>query len=227
MSRLPRVYMAGKISKYDWRHDLTPSYALRNVDLRYDEATQSVRPVETFAVSGFEYVGPFFLADDHGCFHGPHSHGFGALHWPECGPGNVDDYALDRALDPEDRHAGYWRTRSLVHRSCLAQIRSSDAIFAWVEQWDAYATLLEIGYATARGIPVYLAFDLMYQPKPIQDAPSSVWNDWWFAEQTASFCEYAPDARTAWMAFIQWWESRGPWSPPERKRRLWFVQEAP
>ncbi len=226
VSRLPRVYMAGKIASGDWRHGLV-GRQLRSTELHYDDRTHSVQPDAAPVFDGFEYAGPFFLGDDHSCFHGPHSHGFGALKWPACEPSNVHHDDMGWALSANaDGISSYWQTRKLVQQSCFQWIRSADALFAWVEQWDAYATLLEIGYAAARGIPIFIAFNLLYQPGAVEDAPTSVWNDWWFAEQTATWAEYDADPRAAWASFTHRWEQQQ-WTPPERKRRLWFVAEAP
>lgn len=59
----PRVYLAGKIDKYDWRHQLVPN--LRG-HLWADG------PIDAGL---YEYVGPFFVSCDHGCNHQPNSHG--------------------------------------------------------------------------------------------------------------------------------------------------------
>lgn len=58
-----KVYLAGKIDKYDWRHDLVPG--LRGH--RWEEG-----PI---AMPTFNYVGPFFVSCDHGCLHEPNQHG--------------------------------------------------------------------------------------------------------------------------------------------------------
>lgn len=224
MSRLPRVYMAGKVAKQDWRHDLVGPY-LRNVELRYDRAENLVHPMSAYAIDGLEYAGPFFLADDHGCFHGPHSHGFGALHWPDCAVGDVSD-EVARASERIYGNGGEWaKTREIIHRSCLNWLQSSDVVFAWVESWDAYGTLVELGYARALGIPIYLCFDLMYRQDVHPDSPSSVWNDWWFAEQTATTRDMLGDVSTAWESFVGWWHSgmQGYWA----LRRAGFEEGRP
>lgn len=59
----PRVYLAGKISKMDWRLFLVPN--LRE--------TSFENPlIETDL---YTYVGPFFVSCDHGCNHQDNSHG--------------------------------------------------------------------------------------------------------------------------------------------------------
>jgi len=64
MSKLaPRLYLAGKIDRNDWRHRVVP-------ELRRHEAC--LDPINT---NDFVYVGPFFKSCDHGCFHTEGSHG--------------------------------------------------------------------------------------------------------------------------------------------------------
>ena len=60
---IPRLYLAGKIGKSDWRHSLVPN-------LR--DQTWNDGPIKTLS---FIYVGPFFVSCDHGCGHSPSGHG--------------------------------------------------------------------------------------------------------------------------------------------------------
>lgn len=57
------LYLAGKIDRYDFRHDLVPG--LRG-------HLWSGGPIVT---PTFSYVGPFFVSDDHAGMHGPNTHG--------------------------------------------------------------------------------------------------------------------------------------------------------
>ena len=59
----PRIYLAGKIDKNDWRHHIIPQ--LR----RHEYCLEPIR------MYGFIYVGPFYKSCDHGCFHTDGSHG--------------------------------------------------------------------------------------------------------------------------------------------------------
>jgi hypothetical protein len=61
--RQPKVYLAGKIRKNCWRHQLVKGlreHGWENGHLRQDE---------------FTYIGPFFVGCDHGCYHVPNQHG--------------------------------------------------------------------------------------------------------------------------------------------------------
>jgi hypothetical protein len=62
--RLPRVYLAGKISKNCWRNTLVTGLREHSWD---DGSLEQ---------SNFYYVGPFFVGCDHGCYHRPKNHGF-------------------------------------------------------------------------------------------------------------------------------------------------------
>jgi hypothetical protein len=144
-----KVYLAGKIGKNDWRHDVVPylrSFGYGNDDKWLYEKWHYT---ET-NIPCVDYVGPYFTGCDHGCAHGGNSHGF--LSEPICG---------------EDC------PRDLVTRLCMDAIGRCDLFFAWLaddapEEEDfsvtmarngvpqsrhntAYGTLAELGYAKALG----------------------------------------------------------------------------
>lgn len=79
-----RIYLAGKIKKNGWRHDLVPG--LRDaygIDQwtgywRGGRDNPTAMPEswpELQMPNGLLYVGPFFVSDDHGCFHSDGRHG--------------------------------------------------------------------------------------------------------------------------------------------------------
>jgi hypothetical protein len=118
-----RIYLAGKIAKHDWRHDLVAG--LRG-------AEHKDGPLDCRA---FIYVGPFFVACDHGCRHGPGTHGVA---------GNGCD--------------GVPITRAEVFARNQALIASADLVFAYIDAPECYGTMVEIGWAFRAGIPIYLHF---------------------------------------------------------------------
>lgn len=69
---LPKVYLAGKISKHCWRHTLVSHLREHS----WDDG-----PLEQFY---FCYVGPFFVGCDHGCYHRPENHGCFQGCSPDC-----------------------------------------------------------------------------------------------------------------------------------------------
>lgn len=229
MSRLPRVYLAGKIGHTDWRHELFP---LRHVELHYDREHDRIEALERLTRDGFEYAGPFFLGDDHGCFHGPGQHGL-------IDPGYADGHCMAEDDFPQQLE------RRTVMRSCLHWVAQSDAVFCWLSGLDAYGTLVELGYAHARGIPIYVATDgavlkahtasldaAMEEQarvaRPHEMLPrdafgdESPWSEWWFAREIAANFEHEWSVTDAWQGFAQWWTRRGTFDP--ERRRLWVVE---
>ena len=120
----PALYLAGKISKNDWRHGLIP-----NLRGHLWAAGPIVTPT-------YEYVGPFFVACSHGCAHGPNSHGVIG------GEGCFESSMTQRWVISNNKSA----------------IEKADLIFAYINATDCHGTLFEIGYASALGKRIIVAF---------------------------------------------------------------------
>jgi hypothetical protein len=246
VSRLPRVYLAGKIGKHDWRHGLfqVEQWGGRRYDgtsgpiLRYNrehDLVEAIAPGSTR--DGFEYAGPYFLSDDHGCFHGQSQHGLIDPGWAD-GPGIDGDWPSPLG-------------RRTVMRSCLRWLASADVVFCWLETTDAYGTLVELGYAKGRSIPVYLAPDMNvqaewmskqddYHEPPLHATEDALaewetkrarsdqfftweaWADLWFARALADGMDGDWTPQGAWQDFVKWWAKRN-WND-RPQRRLWFVE---
>lgn len=123
----PRVYLAGKIGKKDWRHDLVPGLRGR---------LWSGGAVDT---PSFEYTGPFFVSCDHGCRHGKNLHG--AVGSSEC----MDESA--NSFSPSD-----------VVTNNLHSLEQADLVLAYINAYDCFGTLFELGWAMAKCIPVVVCF---------------------------------------------------------------------
>ncbi|WP_426451789.1 hypothetical protein ACP26L_06690 [Paenibacillus sp. S-38] len=158
------VYMAGKIGKNDWRHQIF-------TDLRYAE-----NGFEMSKVDGFHYCGPYFIKCDHGCYHGENSHGRGLVS-TGC-RGGIDEY---NGQEPARQ------TRYTVLNKCLNGIYSSSVLFAWIDSHDAYGTIAEIGYAVGIGKPVFVALS-----NGLED-PDSMWFPCRLANYTYN-CDTAEEA---------------------------------
>jgi hypothetical protein len=120
-SRPTKLYLAGKIFFHDWRHDLIPDLAMNSIE--------EWRDINSVPIcDGLEYVGPFFIADDHGCSHGANSHGASG----ECGVRNP-------------------RLHEEVLIKSLEGIKACDLFVVWAEKDfpTAYGTMAEIGMARA------------------------------------------------------------------------------
>lgn len=152
-----KIYLAGKISPDDYRHGIVPG--LR--DAYFASDIGDPWPELQGAVFGHDYVGPFFISCDHGCAHGPNSHGMDA------GRANHD--------------TGEVVCRFEVVRRCLAAIDKADLVFAWMAGRDAHGTLVELGYAVARGKIVIVAAPPCSDPECPNGALRCQNNTPWFA----------------------------------------------
>lgn len=144
----PNVYLAGKIRKHCWRHQLISG--LRDHSWGDGPLQQN----------SFNYIGPFFIGCDHGCFHNKNSHGNVAIRGDNLCPGR-------------DLNAEFDAPHLEVATLCLEALDKADLVFCYVDAADCYGTLVEIGYALAHDVPLVVAF-----------APSiatSVDNDFWFS----------------------------------------------
>lgn len=103
-------------------------------------------PVLSNAIFGYhEYVGPYFLADDHCGFYDPNRHGMGA--YTKRTPKEVTSTYVDKM----------GLRGKIVTELCLKAINQSNFVFAWLDAPSAYGTFCELGYAIAKEKPVYLA----------------------------------------------------------------------
>jgi hypothetical protein len=122
----PRIFIAGKIRRYCFRHDL-----VRGLRSGWDGKV-------ALQCDGFTYVGPFMDACDHGCRHGPGSHGVLGVAGLGC--------------------EGVEETRSSVYRRNQFGIRTADLVVAYIDAPDCYGTIFELGYAARAGIPYVVLF---------------------------------------------------------------------
>jgi hypothetical protein len=142
------VYLAGKVRMNGWRN----AFGYRNnVDF------YSMEKVEDFANYLFEYndslsiTGPTIIGCDHGCYHGPEAHGCGI---DQCGCG------------------GHNLTREDVFNICKRQIDRAEIVFAYIDSYDCFGTIAEIGYAYAQGKSILVKF-----------ATEELRRDMWFVDQ--------------------------------------------
>ena len=129
-------------------------------------------------IADCRYVGPFSFYDE---FYSGHGRGH---------PGVSDGYS------------GVFHSR-LVVDDCRKRIDTCDAVFAWIDSEDCYGTLVEIGYAAAKGKKIWIG----HPPRPslIQsqdEAPDQSFkgydNELWYAFASADLvCE----GKTAGQAF--------------------------
>lgn len=183
-SDIPRIYFAGKISSNDWRHDIVPDGNLRGAVCTDDayEDKHLFNPAFTLDCRGFIYGGPFFVSCDHGCFHGPNNHGTGIV---ENGCGCGDDPVSAGNIASR---------RKMIFDINAKRLRRASRVFAYVETADCYGTLIELGMASAHGIPIAIGFS--------PDLPLAVRDDLWMAAQSAEHV-YIGSAVDCWEEFAR------------------------
>lgn len=128
------IYLAGKIGKNDWRHKLVKDLHWASAIMEPSKTTSWPRGIKIF--DEHNYTGPYFIACNHGCYHGSNQHGVGR------GNGGCSDNGYDEAK---------------IVKLCQDAIRKSDLVFAWMDTADAYGTLVEIGYALGIGVRVAIS----------------------------------------------------------------------
>lgn len=129
------MYAAGKIAKNDWRgtsSDCDSVTQWRDVVRWHDRHPWWPDPATGLRIV---YAGPFFVRCDHGCYHGPGSHGAGG----------------DMVPCPDDPPP-----RSEVASACLRQVAGADVVYVRLDHREAFGTLVEVGYAAALGKPIVL-----------------------------------------------------------------------
>lgn len=153
-----RIYLAGKIGKkgeVDWRNNLVkgglnsweapdPFYdvngAMASMSCGEDVLPDRWPVLENAVLDRFDYVGPYFIGCDHGCFHAG-------------GHGSISYYMEG----PIHKGGNFTSGREMLKNLCFDAIDRADIVFAWVHTDDAYGTLIEIGYALGKGKTVWVA----------------------------------------------------------------------
>ena len=131
---LPRVYMAGKVGRRNYRNELGLG----------SRGMSQINHVNQHKERSYIYNGPIIPSCDHGCWHDFFDGGTGS------DGGFIKEEKTSFFVEPTNHEA--------VVGSTMKQIQSSDFLFAWFESYDAYGSIAEIGFAAGMGIPVYIGF---------------------------------------------------------------------
>lgn len=162
-----KIYLAGKISKHNWRNKILNTS-------RIDEERAPY-----ILDSKFEYVGPYFIGCDHGCFHGDNTHG--------------------RLLDEEfGCCCEDYETRSTTISKCYKWIDLCDIMFCWIDDITAYGTFTEIGYAYAKNKKIYIACDKKIGKEAL---------DIWFPLLSSDILIHEDNIEDAWSNFLEWYNN--------------------
>jgi hypothetical protein len=165
-----KIYLAGKIRANDWRHNIV-SKLRSNVWPGCSDAGPEQWPefpiMEKAIFGVHDYVGPYFVGCDHGCYHGDHEHGVGAYSGGEFRYDNFRDGI--KQFRPENRY-------NKIRRLCLSAIDRTDIIYAYIDDLTCYGTLVELGYAFAKSKPIISVFaDSISDKDPHCRHPIDLW----------------------------------------------------
>lgn len=188
-----KLYLAGKVAKNCWRHKIIDG--LRGKDWSDGPLPCAVQ------VDGesFDYVGPFFVSCDHGCYHGHGTHGCLAKDAVDVIDGEEVDAGWTRDCvewlsrnDLVDNHGcriGNDGQRFVVDR-CLTAISQANVVMAWIDTPDCFGTLYELGNVHHGTTELWIAF----KTQQLRDAM-------WFAATHAYISGVFDDPMTAMISF--------------------------
>lgn len=178
-----KIYFAGKISKNDWRTTFYQSG-------KYEDPLNWGHVKTSFGYA----TGPFFVSCDHGCAHYPTSHGSDGEGLLNCTQEFFEQHGADH--------------RAQIYRNCLSAILQSDAVFVWIDELTCYGTMLEIGYAIGKNIPVYIGVDVKLSSETrahkedLAEGQQIVSDELWFYKQAVTGFGYYDDHREAFTQFF-------------------------
>lgn len=138
------IYFAGKIGKGDWRHEIIPDLrgAWSGEECQGGADTKSISPI-IWEEGGhtLQCAGPYFVACDHGCYHGTSTHG---------------QIADDSSCGISESKI-WWESRWKVWDQCMGWLVQSDVVFCFIDNEGAYGTLCELRANFAKPRAVYFS----------------------------------------------------------------------
>lgn len=165
------AYLAGAIKKNDWRNNF----------IHYRGEPHDPRDIGNGYIAhvnnNLSITGPFFIACDHGCYHGDTKHGVGAVSSLHPSSEEVEEGEWGGCM-------GNYYTKDDVLNICKEQIDKADIVFAYIDCDDCYGTLAEIGYAHAKGKDIVIVFgknapkDEMWFASKMQQRTGAVSDEW-------------------------------------------------
>lgn len=141
----------------------------------------------------FIYGGPFYVACDHKCGHGPANHGVGA---------SGEAYCLNASMK---------LSPARVFEVNYRRVRNADIIFAFIEKADCYGTLIELGAAYAMGKTIVLAFS--------PDVSKEDTRELWMARMCANLT-LTGTAEETWTKFLDGTGSKATWDGRYRGMKM-------
>ena len=149
----PKIYIAGKMGHPNFRQNLglgTRDMAAFNKHIH-------------FHGWDYRYAGPIVPSCDHGCWHQI------CDGRPVFESGFVDIGKKSILIESDGLEK--------IVKANLSQLQQADLVFAWLDGFDAYGTIAEIGYATAVGIPIYIGLREDVFPEDYAYFSDYTWDD--------------------------------------------------
>lgn len=152
--------------------------------------------LERAVLATFDYVGPYFVSCDHGCFHGNNTHGnidvsgfWGEYDYEKYGDSEGVTIIEDDTQPVEATAFKASFNQMIVTVLCREAIKECDIVFAWIDALDAYGTITELGYAAALGKEILIAGPKQY-------------SDMWFVYTLAGNFKLADSPLAALQEYI-------------------------
>lgn len=190
-----RVYFAGKVCKNDrdWRGFLFSNNRIMS-EPSCNEEINIYGGSYPYSPGTVLYAGPTALSCDHSCWHST-DHGI-------VNPFNDNDREhmhVGREWPPFLADGcptgGNGLSKKQAVERCMYQIRTAEAVYAFIDSADCHGTLTEIGYAYAVGVPIHLVFcNKLENSRTIIDhgchGVELEHDDFWFIKQMATTVDY-------------------------------------
>ena len=185
-------YLAGKITKDDWREEIVDGWSYENHSKFFYEACGEslgrkwdIASAAALASNGsmLDYSGPWWSDLDYGGGHGDSStcgepHAYGARFG--------DD---GHGFKPNGFHGDVEKAMNIVPKNVEKAIKQCDLLFAWINSDDCFGTIFEIGMAAALKKTVVVA-----------SPPEFDHTQMWLCRSFAAKCLSAESAGEAWSA---------------------------
>jgi hypothetical protein len=198
-----KIYLAGKISKNDWRNEIINTRGIEHAD-------------GSVTIQGDIYTGPYFVSCDHGCYHGDSTHGV-----IDSGCGSGDRRTIEDQMCYEfgvcDADGGHGCVnendiKDTIPKLCLSWIDECDVVFAWIDSNDCFGTIAEIGYAYGKEKEIWIGYSnklvMGYADRPTEfingctgECVGMPIHDMWFIDRVASKVAVSPCAE---MLYSRW-----------------------
>lgn len=182
---LPKIYAIGRIKGETRKRFGVTSNTLTELDLLIPD----MPPIRACEYRGYryDYVGPYTVSCDHRCSHLPYKGADGVTNDKARGTGSHGS-----AFSECTPSASSWSMTDVYQRSILG-IALADHVFVWLDDFEAYGSLVEVGYARALNKPIFFTHAPHIDPK----------DELWFALQTALVVKSFESGREAYGWFLQ------------------------